>query len=470
MQDTSNNAVPAADSSQDTSPSQAKPKSFLRRRFVVLLIPLAALLVLIAMLYVQEYLHCARLEATGDPLFDKYAQAVRDRWARRLFYTGTIEGSPNPASLPDEVLAEWEPQFGGDPRYWELRCWNANSARFPYLSKDRADAWSRGNEFLDEAIKRGLATSNIYLLRYMKRRGELDALNNHNRTLSDAEFAELRAVLDAAVAAGPDESMAYYKRALLSFERQDVATGLADIRLGNQQNDWHALGMFPHDFVRERQLKQQASGNALISQCVLLGNGGGFTDHWWSLKEGAKSLRKSVRATRNLAALDEFNTALCLMGIAHASDEWATLIITSHLRGNARLALLVHPQPTERQRETALWAYRFVDELYDYVDDMDMHGMVEMQLERELSWTGRLGFLLPPTVMNTYLRSYFEVEADWGVAADPARYRYLMHLDYAADDFGYAKYRTIKPPFYGEPGPVLAYDLKPNIETPSYDF
>jgi hypothetical protein len=176
---------------------------------------------------------------TGDALFDRYAQAVD---ARIMSLPANSEEQSSAAILPDTDLAAWEPQFGQDPRFWELRyfCARVNG------SQALAPGFSKPMDLLREAQQRGVASCNILLLLYDELRQEhnatLDAYtgNAGPALMHEQEQQELE-LLNAAVAAGPDQAWAYYTRAQYWMELGSQDLVQQDLLAGNSA----AQNIFP---------------------------------------------------------------------------------------------------------------------------------------------------------------------------------------------------------------------------------
>jgi hypothetical protein len=168
---------------------------------------------------------------TGDALLDRYAQAV-DEHIMSLTDKGYEQ--PGAAIIPDTALAAWEPQFGQDPRYWELRYFCANV--FP--GQPLAPGFSKPVDLLRESQKRGIASSNTLLLLYNQLRQEdnaaLDAYtgNDGPALMHEQEQRELE-LLNAAVAAGPDQAWTYYTRAQYWMELGSQDLVQQDLTAGN---------------------------------------------------------------------------------------------------------------------------------------------------------------------------------------------------------------------------------------------
>jgi hypothetical protein len=179
---------------------------------------------------------------TGDALFDRYAAAVDKRMAGSSMFDLSIH---NPvAAIPDAELSTWEPEFGGDPRYWELRYFCAKGSEQAQLS----GGFTTPSQLLTEAVQRGIATSNtLLLLACCSDTGSwnlppdmLQSSEQIGAPASDPDIAQMQleeqaqlAVLNAAVKLDPRQAWGYYERAMYWFGLGDQARGLADLQEGN---------------------------------------------------------------------------------------------------------------------------------------------------------------------------------------------------------------------------------------------
>jgi hypothetical protein len=177
----------------------------------------------------------ATLAPTGDALFDRYAKEVDALISAEtaVVYDTLLYA----AVVPDATLGAWEGQFSKDPRYWELRYLCARIApRDPQAVGPAPEPAA----FLREAQARGVATANTLLLLYGEVRGahqrELDAAGAEAgggpERMRKQEREEL-VLLDAAVAAGPDEAWPHYMRALYWFDLGEQGKALEDMTAGN---------------------------------------------------------------------------------------------------------------------------------------------------------------------------------------------------------------------------------------------
>lgn len=244
---------------------------------------------------------------TGDALFDRYALAVDQRL--NTFPASEAKDVAYLAALSDAELAQWESDFGQDPRYWELRylCAKCGNPQSP-LAADFANP----SDFLDEAQKRGVATANTLLFRYKELReandAELepfappvkkekviveghdlgsrevpnwDALNNALPLSQDPQAQaaiaimqrqeqEQLALLNAAVKAGPDQAWPYYMRALYWFELGEQDQGLDDLEAGNAAPVNVFPAPWPRGYISACPAQPAPVGSAAVSGALLM--------------------------------------------------------------------------------------------------------------------------------------------------------------------------------------------------------
>jgi hypothetical protein len=183
---------------------------------------------------------------TGDALFDRYAAAVDQRMAasspfHQIYFPVAV--------LSDTELSLWEPEFGNDPRYWELRYFCASAGN---TEQTLNDGFSRPSQFLAEAARRGIATANtLLLLAETSDEGNWklppDILHNVESpgvSASDPDISQMQqmererlAVINAAVKLDARQAWDYYERAMYWFELGEQERGLADLQAGNAAPD-----------------------------------------------------------------------------------------------------------------------------------------------------------------------------------------------------------------------------------------
>lgn len=261
---------------------------------------------------------------TGDALFDRYALAVDariDEYLQRIAGGEKLAGSPATMvpALKDETLAQWEAEFGSDPRYWELRffCASARQRELKEQSLGLAAAYDDPLDFLDEAEKRGIARPATLLARFcypfnMRQR----EVNNRNLARDFAAIAkgekvgegeavpkehapEELAALEAALQAWPDVAWLHYVKGRLHQEAGEEQLAVAELKLGNSCPDKQYPYIFPQEFIFTARLKQPPGGPVT---CGAISSAGGYT-YWADPRELHKAVGHLATATYDLSLL-----------------------------------------------------------------------------------------------------------------------------------------------------------------------
>ena len=202
---------------------------------------------------------------TGDELFDRYAAQVHAQ-----LLDGDYHGFINHAWVSDEVLAQWEADFGDDPRYWELRflCYDNMS----YFDRQYPEHYSVCTGFLQEAIDRGIATANTLMVLYNYLRfsdEERHRAQGEYRIEIAPEFAmQLAALLDTAVELADDQAVPFYQRAFFRIEAGAIEEGLADLAIGNSQPMNTPSLPFPRGKVKAGINTLQPVGTAAVDGAI----------------------------------------------------------------------------------------------------------------------------------------------------------------------------------------------------------
>jgi hypothetical protein len=238
-----------------------------------------------------EDLYTAR--PTGDALWDKYTEAMlwMLEWpALHTYMGGTDEPSEeelaselaeattdeergfvyiayakieNPPRLPDEVLAFWEPEFGKDPRYWQLRYWNA------WQYNDKLEQGDPDPErFLREGKAKGATDAATDWLLVREQLEELSPAETAEEL--EANYQAQLALLDAFTTAYPDESIGWYKRALLLADFGSFKNCLEDLEAGNATENNRELDVFPYSFVADCVTHEKPVGSKPVAGAVIL--------------------------------------------------------------------------------------------------------------------------------------------------------------------------------------------------------
>jgi hypothetical protein len=115
---------------------------------------------------------------TGDELYDTYAQALLELLENARPFQSMIQVAP--PSLSSELLDNWEDEFGNDPRYWQLRYWDANwqtrvqehASQYPAIEVDQD---LDPGDFLEQGVERGASDVITEMLLFKYRRQALKA-------------------------------------------------------------------------------------------------------------------------------------------------------------------------------------------------------------------------------------------------------------------------------------------------------
>jgi hypothetical protein len=216
---------------------------------------------------------------TGDALYDRFAAAVEQQMLDNSLRS---EDEGHLATLiPDAELNAWEPEFGADPRYWELRYFCA-AVLFPYT--ELSGGFTTPSQFLAEAVRREIATCNTLLL--LADSGNIASWNlpptlwHFTEQLgvpaSDPGVAQEQffqrsrlAVLNAAVALDPDEAWAYYARAMFWFDEGQQERGLADLQAGNTAAKCSWPYPWPSSAIDSAPLAPQPPGSPAVCGAIL---------------------------------------------------------------------------------------------------------------------------------------------------------------------------------------------------------
>ena len=233
---------------------------------------LKALLVIVAIAliwYIVELINCSQLRPTNDPLFDRYARAVRDRSAWKLY----TPAAGYPTALPQSTLAQWEDEFGGDPHYWQLRYFCAVTSRQhlhllhsqPEPEESKADGLAilrlaRSKQALDVDSAILLAEELTDELKYQPVEPMAESVALH---------AELDAVLAEIAVQYPDAQWGYFYRAMRSIEVEDYEQALALVNQGLAAPDKHFPECYPLEVVIEQAQREGTTGNPEISGALL---------------------------------------------------------------------------------------------------------------------------------------------------------------------------------------------------------
>jgi len=229
---------------------------------------IGALLVICLCLYAVAFWQCWRLEPTGDALFDRFARAVRNRNAWRLYGPWAWQAGTR-SLLPEAAVAKWEKDFGSDPRYWQMRytCrqWDYN---LPATAKTRADALAYFAEPLQHAADAGIADAQTYAMLYQALHEPVADASTAGSNLKAAQ------ALDSALKLEPDRAWFHYLNAL-SHTKPSVADFaddgvLPELKAGNAAPDLTPPRAFPSSYVCQFANDQgRVPGNPVLAGAVL---------------------------------------------------------------------------------------------------------------------------------------------------------------------------------------------------------
>ena len=213
--------------------------------------------------------------SAGDALFDRYAVEVD-----KLIEATPIEKLAEvrfAAAIPDATLAAWEDEFGKDGRYWELRyfCAITKKPGSPF-----APGFGTPADFLREAQKRGVASANTLLLLYPCMQREYDALLEKQpatekeleqaiAVMQMAEREEL-ALLDAAIALGPDEAWPHYMKAIYWFDLGEMEAGNLELCAGNGLPVNVLPRPWPLPYISKALMNPSLPGNSAVCGAIIL--------------------------------------------------------------------------------------------------------------------------------------------------------------------------------------------------------
>jgi hypothetical protein len=216
---------------------------------------------------------------TGDALWDAYAQALlawlRDP-ANREIPAVDADADHMFVQLPAGLLLAWEPQFGSDPRYWQLLYWNSIGA----AGSDSTSA-AAGITYLYEVRRRGiedaatawlLAEAEIATLRKAWTAYEEGAMSAEQLAewpklarpqLFNWHLDQLSAIYADLTARFPDESYFWYERAFDKFDLGEWESGLEDLETGTLAMHNRLPLSFPASFLTARMMRGEDCGNTV---------------------------------------------------------------------------------------------------------------------------------------------------------------------------------------------------------------
>jgi len=304
---------------------------------------------------------------TGDALWDTYAQALLEA-LRNADDPVALIGSIYPPELPPAMLDGWESRFGADPHYWQLRYWDADrQSVFDEIAEPEPGV------FLRRARECGAVDAGTEMLLYeaqleeledkwdMLASGELpaDAVVSPDSTgvatIYTWYVSERFRLADELVAACPDESWAWYKRAHSGFELGRWEQGLGDLRKGNQAPNNRWPKPFPLSFIDSRIAAGRDCGSPVAVGLALQGEIAQGMPNFIRLKDmlNDQFIRSSIGA--DLTELAPWHGYICRFGSMEGTSSlfWSTARIMHRML--MKHFLVETPEIFSIDQRDALW-------------------------------------------------------------------------------------------------------------------
>ncbi len=275
---------------------------------------------------------------TGDALYDRYLTWVADGLdSNTAFGNRTQRLDPH---LGWDPFADWEAEFGNDPRYWMLR--------YRYAESEITKTWQyRKNVIghLEKARELGMADGAVLLVLLTQiddeiwnesrqwaptgksRSSNFDELQKFLRGQVDEQIgAEHDKLLAELLEAAGNESLPHYYAAMFDSQRGDYAAAIAHLADGNRAPDNTTLVGFPF----QRHMTDLLAGNPLPDDLI----GGSILMDWYNLpmpnfietKQMLKALVAEAVSREDRAGLDEIHTFACRFGRAEGSTLITSLV------------------------------------------------------------------------------------------------------------------------------------------------
>ncbi|MCH7472785.1 hypothetical protein IIA79_07535 [bacterium] len=392
---------------------------------------------------------------TGDALWDTYAQALLDSLPQALIdYDGITFYE---TALPDELLAEWEPRFADDPRYWQLRYWNAEQLYDSYsLQKGVVEDYS-GPEpytFLEHAEASGVMDWTIAWLLYKKQSHDLRKLWERfesGETTAEDEVAlphfdsipplmwydkQQLNLLDDLVSAYPEESFFWYIHAIERFQLGEWIGGLGDLRAANTAPNNRAPLCFPFSYVVSRLALEQETGSEVAAGMVVAGSfqfGSVSLPYFIPLKDQAKNQIVRLNMGAPLAELEPWLGFLCRYGSMESSGAlpWLVAVV---IEGVFLKYLLVEaPESLSIEQRESLWRLHF---RFQGIKDFVKHDLLSLQQDYlEIGMIEGTELEIHESQQQYFRGCYHHAQAEYGTV-----YRLVKNRINELEEFDFATF------------------------------
>jgi len=350
---------------------------FLAGRIVAAVLILAPLLVWLTIVIAALGMH-ARPVATGDKLLDRYLQELVNRG---LVLPPPADTSQKPMLLDDSVIAVWEPEFGNDPRYWQLRFLAARDPENKTVSPVAKVAVNANYCYLEEARRRGVAdcrTLYFLLTAYdMAWNGEsirslgqraptyskdpaghlafVKAIRRETDRLHGGETDKLLAEIHAA--SEPD-AQALFGAAAIECERGHAEQAAADLNQCSALTNVEWALPFPFDELRRKMYRGvPVCGDKLLTGALCSKEGvlaGTEIPCFIQGKSALRSLLYDALLRGDMRTLGELHNYTCRLGCASNATVMESLVAEIMTDAIATSAASTHPPPSGTSAAQAL--------------------------------------------------------------------------------------------------------------------
>jgi len=345
----------------ELKPGQEQPAKRLTPK-IKWLLTLAVLVGILIGAYLTQALSCAHFTPTGDELYDRYARTVIKREAWRLFHGVT------PAALPDAILADWEPDFGNDPRYWQLRYWSkihgGDSGSPNSQLATGVSSREKAYTYLEESRERGIADATTLLLIYQADRNrwqdELKATDEEDPANYLAAAAQIEAdqldALNELVEAAPDNAWSYYYRARYWFSIGEMDLAAADVIKGNAAAVCRQPKAFPAAFALDHLGDEQPPGNKYLAGALVHCDFSDPLPNWIKWKEHSKEFRVIAALSGRTTGLGAMHGFACRVAAMDNADLIATAVGVEIARLQASYMLVELSDGLSPEQKRTLYA------------------------------------------------------------------------------------------------------------------